>query len=186
MDHPLSKLSSQALSRLFWLSLLLTLFVFGVINITGKPLENSVAPAGIVSYELAGTPAHASAVLASWNAETRVFAGFNLGIDYLFMLCYAAAFSLGIIWAGRVFQHREQATLAKLGWLLARGAWLAAFLDAIENVGLIVMLLGRVAAPWPQLSAFCASIKFGLLALGLVYLLIGVVFRLFPNPARRS
>ncbi len=178
MTQPLQKLSSQNLPRFFLISLLATLVVFTVISITGKPLQNNVAPAGIVSYELAATPAHAAAILASWNDATRVFAGFNLGLDYLFMLCYAVTFSLSIVWAGRTFQRWGQLKLARLGWLLAWGAWLAALLDAMENVGLIIMLLDRVAAPWPQISAFCATTKFGLLTLGLLYVFAGLFFQL--------
>ena len=55
---------------------------------------------------------------------------------------------------------------AWLGW----GAYAAALFDAVENYALARMLLmNQVWSPYPQVAAFSASVKFGLLALGIVF-----------------
>ena len=65
--------------------------------------------------------------------------------------------------------------------LLAWGLWLAAISDAAENLALITELLGRNAAPWPQIAQICATIKFGLILLGILYVVAGIVLRLIKK-----
>ena len=98
------------------------------------------------------------------------FAVFGLGIDYLFMPLYATALALGILLAA--CRHP--------GWFSGLGAWLgwsayaAAIFDAMENYALVRMLvLNEVSTPYPEIAAWCATLKFGLLLLGLVYALVG-------------
>jgi hypothetical protein len=46
---------------------------------------------------------------------------------------------------------------------------LAALLDATENAALIVMLWGTLVEPLPSIARWCATGKFTLIAVGLVY-----------------
>lgn len=62
------------------------------------------------------------------------------------------------------------------GTMLAWGQLLAAGLDGIENMALARMLFGAVAAPWPQIASICAAAKFGLVAAGIVYSLLALIF----------
>jgi len=62
-----------------------------------------------------------------------------------------------------------------IGLLLAWGLWAAALFDAIENLALFTELLGNNVAPYPQIAQICATIKFGLILLGLLYVIAGVV-----------
>jgi hypothetical protein len=140
-----------------------------VMNLTGAPLINATAPLGIVSFELARTPQASAAILASWDASAQRFAAFGLGLDYLFMLAYAGALALACLKAAAVLQ-RCRWPLSGWGRYAAWGVAAAALLDAIENVALSVILLGQQPlAPWPQLAAVCAALKFALLFLALVY-----------------
>lgn len=146
------------------------MLVFGVI---GDPLNTPEAPAGIISYEFAGNMAQVDLILESWDAYTRQFAAFALGLDYLYMPAYAVTISLACLWAGR--------WLSKLAWpfhklsaWFAWGVWFAAGLDAIENFALAVLLFGFAREPWPQVAAISASFKFGFLIIGLLYFVYGV------------
>jgi hypothetical protein len=60
-----------------------------------------------------------------------------------------------------------------MGW----GALLAALFDAVENYALWVVLMGKVASPYPEIAAWCATIKFTLLIAGLLTIVIGNVTR---------
>ena len=188
MKHPLETIPSASRRPLFWAFLAGTLILFAVFRVLDAPLRTSAAPSGIVSFELADTPSQAQAIIASWHemaflvgdvagepvsgmvSRAYSFAVFGLGIDYLFMPVYATALALGILLAAG--KHK--------GWFSILGAWLgwgvyaAALFDAVENYALARMLLVNEAwTPYPEVAAFCASVKFGLLLLGLFYALVG-------------
>ena len=189
MKHPLEKIPTTSRKPLFWAFLAGTLILFAVFRVLDAPLRTSAAPSGIVSFELAGTPSQAQAIIDSWHemafllssvegepvpgfvSRAYSFAAFGLGIDYLFMPVYATALALGILLA--VGRHKK-------GWFGTMGAWLgwgafsAALFDAVENYALARMLLmNQVWSPYPEIAAFSASVKFLLLLLGLFYALIG-------------
>jgi hypothetical protein len=157
----------------FWLSLVLTLVIMAIMNLVGAPLINSTAPSGIVSYELAYSLDKAQAILNSWDARAQLYAAFGLGLDYLFMPAYAITFALACRLAGGSLGRRNW-PLAGLAHGLALGMFLAASFDALENLALGIMLLNTPANPWPRVAGVCATLKFGLLLVGLVYALYGL------------
>lgn len=100
MRYPIPK---HRRALIFWLMLALTI----VINrLMAGPLTTPAAPQGIISLELAGTEANARTIIDSWGALAREHALFSVKLDYLFLLTYSTAISLGCIWAAS--QVREQ------------------------------------------------------------------------------
>ena len=180
--HPFASLAPHLLRKLFYISLAATISIAVVLNVADEPLVTSLAPYGIVSFELAGTPERAQAIIESWDERARLFAAFSLGYDYLYMLAYSTVLGLGCILAAQAIRSVEW-PLAALGIPLAWGMWLAALFDAVENLSLILILLaGASSGIWPAVARQCALIKFGLLFFGLVYafygLVVGIVGRL--------
>ena len=171
MDHPFINLPSNRRKPLFILSLVVTLVIFGIFRVLDSPLRTPAAPNGIVSFELAGNLETATSIINSWDARAGLFAGFGLGLDYLFMPFYALALSLGILLAA----GRHPGAFEKAGAWLGWGALAAALFDAVENYSLWQLLLGNLQEGWANLAAMCATIKFGLLILGLAYALLGWV-----------
>jgi hypothetical protein len=182
--HPLTFVSPEKRKPLFLAFLALTLILFAIFRVLDVPLRTSAAPNGIVSFELARTPENAYAILNSWlyRMDTNpnddvvgndltpfVFAAFGLGIDYLFMPTYALALSLGILLAA----GHHPGVFAKLGAWLGWGALVAPLFDGVENFALFQLLANGVASPWPEISYWCATFKFILLIVGLIYALIG-------------
>jgi hypothetical protein len=172
MTHPLALIPSHYRPRLFVFFLILTLVVMVALNVLGTPLQTAAAPAGIVSYEFSANTEGADAILNSWDNQAKIYAALNLGLDYLFMPAYATAIGLATIWVGQAIGGRARS----LGVWLAWGQWLAALLDATENVALLKMLLETTAAPWPQLAYGCAAVKFALVLLGLLFVLVGAAY----------
>jgi len=172
--------------KLFGWSLIALLLVYALIGLVSLPLANPTAPSGIVSFELAGTPERAAEIIASWDARAQRYAAFGLGFDYLFMLTYAAALFLACLTAGQVLRERGW-PLSRWAGGLAGAAWVAAGLDAIENLGLALVLLESAGAPWPQIARLCALGKFALLFIGLVYAFFGLAIYLLSRlkPASR-
>lgn len=182
LSHPLSSIPENARKPLFFVFLAGTLVLFAVFRVLDAPLQTSAAPNGIVSFELAGTPEKAFQIMVSWEPvdyqgspftipqRGHLYAAFGLGLDYLFMPVYATALALGILLAA----GRHTGWFTILGSWLGWGAYTAALFDAIENYALARMLLmNQVWSPYPQMAAFSASLKFGLLLLGLFYALVG-------------
>ena len=188
MTHPLDFIPSDKRKLVFFAFLAGTLILFAVFRVLDTPLQTSAAPKGIVSFELAGTAFQAQAIIDSWHEMAYMissvegepvpgfvsrafsFAAFGLGLDYLFMPVYATALALGILLSAGRHEHWFATFGTWLGW----GAYAAALFDAVENYALARMLLmNQVWSPYPEVAAFCASVKFGLLSLGLVYALVG-------------
>ena len=188
MKHPLENIPSTSRKPLFWAFLAGTLILFAVFRVLDAPLRTTAAPNGIVSFELAGTPFQAQAIIDSWHemaflvssvegepvpgfvSRAYAFAAFGLGVDYLFMPVYATALAFGILLAAGKHGSWFARSGAWLGW----GVYAAALFDAVENYALARMLLmNQVWSPYPEVAAFSASVKFVLLSLGLVYALVG-------------
>lgn len=187
MQHPLERIPDRYRKRLFFTFLLLTLLLFAVFRLLDQPLRTDAAPNGIVSFELAGDPLTARAIIDSWKELSLllssvagqlnpdianvpyVIAAFGLGIDYLFMPLYAFALAFGTLLA----TQRHTGWIHSLGVLAGYGAFVAALSDAVENYSLLQILLGAYQSGYPAIAAFCAIVKFGLLILGLVVCLLG-------------
>ena len=204
MKHPLEFIPRSSRKPIFFTLLFLTLILFAVFRVLDQPLQTPAAPNGIVSFELAHTSRQAQAMIDVWtgrmtiysspdgqnfnatptppsdaisfNSLPIIYAAFELGLDYLFMPVYALTFALAIL----LVAGRHPGFFAKLGAFLGWGMFLAAFLDAIENYALLHLLLTKVYSPFPEIAYYCASDKFLLLGLALVYSLIGF---LIPLPA---
>lgn len=171
MRHPLEFVPQEARKRLFFTLLVLTLSLFAIFRILDMPLQTDYAPSGIVSFELAGTPQNAAHIVLTWPAEAMLNAAFGLGIDYLFMPVYAFALAFGTLLAA----GRHAGWLKSLGAVAGYGAFAAALFDAVENYALFQVLLGAFDSSYPMLAAVCATVKFGLLAFGLVVAVAGGV-----------
>lgn len=179
--HPLTNIPHR--KRWFWALLALTLLIMLAMNFIGLPLNTAAAPSGIVSFEFAATAQNAQAMLNSWGEQGVVRAAFIQGLDFLFPAVYSTMVTLACLMSA--------STLGSLGWPLARlGAglawaqWAAALFDYVENVSLVALLLGPVAAPWPQIAAVCAVIKFALLLAGIAYGFFGLAARLSRSMRR--
>jgi hypothetical protein len=188
VPHAPADATAQRLVRralLGWVLLALTIALTVVLQAVNVPLKTPAAPQGIVSYELAGTTAAAQGILDSWDAGAKVHAGFSLGLDYLYMPAYALTIGLACAWAAHVLGGRRR-WLGSLGRVLAFGLGFAALLDAVENYALTTMLFSTAADPWPAVSRWCATGKFALIIVGLIYVLVGFVFWLMTRRLRKT
>lgn len=183
MRHPLDVVPRERRKPAFLLFLGLTVLMYLIFRILDVPLRTAAAPNGIVSFELAGTIERAAEMLASWGSlselggfsifqPARTYLAFGLGLDYLFMPVYAIALSLATLLAAG-----QTGLWAKIGAWAGWAALFAPVFDAIENYSLLQLTLGKIVAPWPQAAAVCATIKFGLLAIGVVVALSAWLIR---------
>ncbi len=173
-NSPFDWIAESAQKRVFVLVLISTLGLGISLQALGSPLKTSAAPAGIVSFEFAGTLDLAREIVDSWGTKGRVFAGLNLGLDYLFLVSYTICIGLGCMLLARSVVGRFR-FLHSIGMVLAWGQVGAGLLDALENYALIRVLLGSARDYWPAVARGCAIPKFLLAALGLIFILLTTV-----------
>ena len=171
---PYSWIQPSKMGRMFAYVFVFTIIVIISLQVLGAPLRTEAAPGGIISYEFSGDLPTAQAILASWGEDGKIYAGLQLGLDYLFMPVYALAIGLACVLVSNSFASLAP-LLQRLGVWLAWGQWAAAGLDAVENYALIRLLLGSDNTIWPSIAYWSATIKFGLVILGLLYVIVGAV-----------
>ena len=174
MNHPFLNLSPKTRNRLTLLFIFLALLMTAVMNYVGGPLANKYAPLGIVSFEFAGDWQTAHIMVASWNGRQQTLAGISLGLDFLYPTIYALAISSACIAVAALWQSRSH-KVAQIGISLSWGVWLAAIFDYVENYALIQLLLGTDTVWWAPIAYLCATIKFLLIFIGILYALIAFV-----------
>ena len=138
-----------------------------------QALITEASPRGIVSFELAGNIQQALLILNAWNQKGKIYAALSLGLDYMFLVVYALFISIACVLIARKLMYRF-AFLAQCGIILGWSQFAAALLDAIENAALIRIILDSQLELWSIIARWCAIVKFGIVAAGLVYILIGI------------
>jgi len=171
MEHPLEPIPQELRKRFFITFLFLTLMLFAIFRLLDKPLQTDYAPNGIVSFELAFSPQDAAHMVLTWSEQAILNASFGLGIDYLFMPVYAFALAFGTLLAA----GRHGGWFKSLGAAAGYGAFAASLFDAVENYALFQVLSGAFNSSYPMIAAVCATIKFLLLVMGLLYAIVGGV-----------
>ena len=169
IQNPMHFINPENRNKVLIILLILIIFIFSIFRFLDSPLRTKAAPSGIVSYELAGSAEKTMQILTSWDSRARLFAAFGLGFDFLFLVVYATAISLACL----------MSSAKHTGWFLSLGTWLgwgsilAAGMDSIENIALWNLLIGKTASYLPQVAAWCATIKFLFIFLGILYGLVG-------------
>ena len=161
--------------------ILLITIIINIIAITffDTPLKNDVCKNGIVSFELARDLDESVNILDSWDTDAKINAGLSLGFDFLFLLIYSSFIALLIfninnrLWKGESFY--------KFGNILIGLIFIAAFLDIIENIALIKLLLGDLKQIWSSVAYYFAVIKFVIIIISIIYLLISWGILLFEK-----
>lgn len=150
---------------------MITLIAFATFFITSfllLPLDSQLKSIGygIVEYELAFTVDNASKMLQAWGTDGQRVMRDSLFLDYPFLLSYGLAFSglTLLIW------RRQTGMLSKLGLILVPTALIAAGCDSAENM-ILLTTLGQdaISAISPPAAGICASIKFLLLIIVIIY-----------------
>jgi len=164
-------------TRRFVPFLLATLVLMAALLVIDAPLETDPAPRGIVSFELAGTALEAERILYSWDlAGVRQRVVWSLVLDMPFLVAYSVTLAMACFWAASVFERRQWRGVAltrAVGW----GQLVAGGLDLVENLALLSLVSGRTSDAMARLAAWSATIKFGLVEIGLLVIAVGMVAR---------
>ena len=159
-----------------WVTGLLALGLFVVLGLIDEQIKDTGGP-GILAFELEFTSDNARDTLAQWGDAGQDDARLSLWLDFLFLVAYAAFFSLAIL-----------ALIDALGWrrweFLAAFPLIAAVCDAIENGALLLTIGQDGDQPWPFIAGVFASIKFLFLTPAQIFVLVGFVVWLIRRVRR--
>ena len=159
--------------KFFWVLFCLTILTIIGMQITGTPLNTEVAPGGIVSFELIGTLEGSQSIINSWQNDKMIYAGINMGLDFLFLSLYSITIALSCLLVSvRLSEHWK--FIKKLGVWMAVAVIIAALFDIVENIALIKLLLGSKNELLPVIAKWCAIPKFSIVILSILYVIIGI------------
>jgi hypothetical protein len=121
-------------------------------------------------------------VFSAWIARPdAALAGFNLGLDFLFMPLYGFALFYGAIAAREAFAPKE-GTLRRIMLFLAAAPLAAALFDVAENSFQLSMLLTTPTDAMASLSHSMTCAKWLCVIVGIAMALLGLVGRFRRKP----
>lgn len=160
--------------RILIYSGLLGVILFLALGYFNKTLATEIAPNGIVSFELAKDFNTSISIISSWDLQAKINAGLSLGIDFLYLIVYSIFFATSCYLISQKYINKNN-WMFKTGLLLTKLQFVAALFDAIENIALIKLLLGSNNSLLSLIAYYSASIKFAIIAIGILYIIIGLV-----------
>jgi len=170
------------LKRLFWVFLLLWVATGIALEVINGHLETAITPFGIISFEFCGFNDSCKAALDQWGQRGQLFAMLSLGIDYLYLLIYPGFFAISIL----LLQRRIKLNFIPPESLVILACLMMSLTDAIENYGLIQIVLYGPQSSFPMLSGIFASIKFAVFFVVLLWLLYLLVRNFLLRSIRRT
>ena len=156
-------------------SAILTVVLFAILTFLNHYLKNPVAEQGVISFELEQEIDNSLAIISSWDGREKMITAFSLGIDYLFLVAYALFFALSCYFSANKIKERHPA-LYRVGLVVSAAQILAGLLDAVENYGLLRLLLGSRNEAFAKLAFYSASFKFGFIFTGILYICIVLIW----------
>ena len=155
---------------LFYSAALITLSLAAVLMWIDQFLASVVSPQGMISLQMARTPDAARAILEAWGEGGMRWAYRAVWLDFPFLAGYVTLFiCLTVL------------TQAGARNLVIGGFGLAGCCDLAENLLLLQMLDGHLTPTVTHAAYWCASVKFGVLVVGWLYLLFYGLYELYQH-----
>jgi uncharacterized membrane protein len=149
-----------------------------IVLLHGAPLKvEQVSPHGIIDFELAGTVTKAVTIYNAWFPDLTSVAIKNTAIDFLFLISYGTFLAVCCYSISRFYTKRARSIGVWLTGLMIT----AACFDAIENVLMLTTLSAHFKKEIVATTFMFASIKFLLVAAGIVYIVLAGSVLLFSN-----
>jgi hypothetical protein len=158
------------------------ILLFALTVLVGYQTQQPLYPFPMSALELAPNTSAADIIISGWKAADKDlhFARLLQYWDNYFILCYSTLLALACVFIAD-WLYAADARANFHGKLLAWLMWVAGILDYIENYAINKMIDGSIESRWVKLSYRSASVKFALIATGLIYffsgLLVGFVRR---------
>jgi hypothetical protein len=151
--------------------------VFDIVLVVIDQRLKATGGPSILGLEFAGSGQRAVEIMAEWGDHGRYLARLSLWIDFGFMVSYGTFFTLAALATRDFARERGLRALAVVAIAAPFFAGAAALFDAAENIAWLLVLGGHGGSFAPPFATTCASLKFLLIALAIVYALWGLFSR---------
>ena len=151
------------------------LFMIICMRIQGASLKTNISPRAIVDLEFADTQQRLHELLMRWDI---LIVKMNIWLDFLFIVTYVLFLSIA---AEATAIKWKEGFGQKIGFWLARIAYMAGILDIAENLLMLQSLAGNYTDTSLQLTFYCAAVKFILAGGVVLYLLVSLPVSLRNN-----
>jgi len=132
-------------------------------------LKIDIAPNGIVSFELAKELSNSINIIENWKEKDVLIAtGLSIGFDFLFIFTYTTFIALLLF----LVSYRNTKWIYFLGKVLISVILIAGFMDVIENISLINLLLGKQIQIWSSLAFYMAFSKFLFVFISVLFIVV--------------
>ena len=159
-----------------FLLLACTVFTFMQMRPTGKKLYTSETKLGILNLEFAYDNDHAAKILNAWQPDEKInIARKNTYIDFVFLLFY----SIFLFYSCKYLSKNFTGNLRMFGVFLSKASLIAGGLDILENSGMLITLSGNPSGIILLATAICATIKWLLALLAILYVVFVSPYALF-------
>lgn len=170
----LEKLKNTPKNFIILIITIIAFLIFILINqFVFAPLAKSVPTYGILDFEFAWVPERIQIIFTAWGSD-----GMHLQILGVYWdLLYIIGYSLFIFGCIVLVSRRLTGKLQNVGLIISLTPLLAGIFDLIENLNLLIMLNNPSNFPLftPLITSISASIKFGLLFIGIIFFFIALV-----------
>jgi hypothetical protein len=138
-----------------------------------KQLVATVRPPPL-HLQFAWSEVRAAQILEKWNDADKRAVRLSLALDFVFIMIYVTGIALACtLGVDALDAARWPGASGAIRGIFVKAIIIAGVFDAIENVAQLLMLAGHKPQPWPALASVCASLKFCLVAVTLLYALYG-------------
>ena len=163
--------------RALWILGVAMLALLAVLALVDGRIQESGGP-GIIAFEVAGSPERAREIMDQWGQAGQDAARLSLWLDFPYLLAYGAFWALAAAAVRDSARRRGLHRLGRVGGPVVAFPIAATGFDALENLGLLLILGGNRGTAAPVLAATFASAKFALTAITVLYVLAGLVTHL--------
>lgn len=134
---------------------------------------------GVLDLEFAWTPEQIETIFSAWGAEGRGLEALAVWWDFGFIPSYG----FFIFGAVLLVARRLNGKARDFGPIMSLTPLIAGGFDVIENISLLLMLNsgGPINATIPFIASLCATIKFSILIIGIIYFFVGLLLLLIKT-----
>ncbi len=158
----------QCMKKNLSLAAIGSVIMFIVLRIQGASLITSISKRGIVDLEFADTYKRVQELFSVWNLQTVKI---NVWIDFLFIIAYVSFLSIASKLTAAKWRNNS---IKQIGFAFSRMAFIAGLFDVCENTLMLQTTAGSFTSISLQFTFYCATFKFILAALIILYLLISL------------
>ena len=169
----LKKLLEVPEKKILQLITIVSLISFIIMTILGALLY--AAPIyNILDYEFAWTASQVETIFIAWGSEGKQQIAFGIYLDFLYIIAYGFFIAGCLLLATRAL---DEGKLQNIGLVLVISPFIAGILDIIENINLLAMIYNDafIDLGSPLIASICATIKFGIIFLDIIFWLIELI-----------